>query len=75
MQDPRTVVPDLERCNVKTLIAALALAASLIIIPAFIQSAGAESLNEVTAGGGSIGQDPNANVQLQLCRDAGRESF
>jgi hypothetical protein len=60
---------------VKTLIAALALAASLIIIPAFIQSAGAASLNEVIVGGKSIGQDPDANVRLQLRRDSGSENF
>jgi hypothetical protein len=60
---------------VKTLITALALAASLIIIPAFIQSAGAASPNEVIVGGASVGQDPDANVRLQLCRDAGSENF
>jgi hypothetical protein len=60
---------------VKTLIAALALAASLIIIPAFIQSAGAASHNEVIVGGKSIGQDPDANVRLQLRRDSGSENF
>jgi hypothetical protein len=60
---------------VKTLITALALAASLIIIPAFIQSAGATSFDEVIVGGKSIGQDPDANVRLQLRRDAGSENF
>jgi hypothetical protein len=75
MQYLRTVVLNLEMQKVKTLIAALALAASLIIIPAFIQSAGAASLNEVIVGGKSIGQDPDANVRLQLRRDSGSENF
>jgi hypothetical protein len=75
MQYLRTVVLNLEMQKVKTLIAALALAASLIIIPAFIQSAGAASLNEVIVGGKSIGQDPDANVRLQLRRDSGSENY
>ncbi|MEA2945782.1 MAG: hypothetical protein QOI40_1112 [Alphaproteobacteria bacterium] len=75
MQYLRTVVLNLEMQKVKTLIAALALAASLIIIPAFIQSAGAASLNDVIVGGKSIGQDPDANVRLQLRRDSGSENF
>jgi hypothetical protein len=75
MQYLRTVVLNLEMQKVKTLIAALALAASLIIIPAFIQSAGAASLNEVIVGGKNIGQDPDANVRLQLRRDSGSENF
>jgi hypothetical protein len=75
MQYLRTVVLNLEMQKVKTLIAALALAASLIIIPAFIQSAGAALLNDVIVGGKSIGQDPDANVRLQLRRDSGSENF
>jgi hypothetical protein len=59
----------------KTLITAVAVAVSLIVIPAVIQSAGAESPTEVTIGGKSIGQDPDANVRLQLRRDAGSENF
>jgi hypothetical protein len=59
----------------KTLITAVAFAASLIIIPAYIQSAGAGSSDEVIVGGKSIGQDPDANVRLQLRRDAGSENF
>ena len=59
----------------KTLITAVAVAVSLIVIPAVIQSAGAESPGEVIVGGKSIGQDPDANVRLQLRRDAGSENF
>jgi hypothetical protein len=59
----------------KTLITAVALAVSLIVIPAFIQSAGAGSPDEVVVGGKSIGQDPDANVRLQMRRDAGSENF
>jgi hypothetical protein len=59
----------------KTLITAVAVAVSLIVIPAVIQSAGAGSPGEVIVGGKSIGQDPDANVRLQLRRDAGSETF
>jgi hypothetical protein len=56
----------------KTLIAALALA-TLFAVPAFTQAALAQ--NEVIVGGKHIGQDPDANVRLQLRRDAGSEGF
>jgi hypothetical protein len=56
----------------KTLIAALALATALIAAPAFTHTAFAQ--NEVTMGGKVIGQDPDANVRLQLRRDYGSEN-
>ena len=56
----------------KTLIAALALAA-LITAPTFTQSAIAAE--EVVVGGKSIGADPDANVRLQIRRDAGSENY
>jgi hypothetical protein len=59
----------------KTLITAVALAISLIVIPAYIQSAAAASPNDVIVGGKSIGQDPDANVRFQMLRDAGSENF
>ena len=59
----------------KTLIGALALATFLIAGPAFAQSAAAPSPNDVTVGGKSIGQDPDANVRLQMRRDFGSEGF
>jgi hypothetical protein len=55
----------------KTIIAALALAAA-IAAPTFTQPAIAG--DEVIVGGKYIGQDPDANVQLQLRRDAGSEN-
>jgi hypothetical protein len=58
--------------NMKTLIAALALA-TLIAAPTFTQSAIAA--NEVIVGGKVIGADPDANVRFQLGRDAGSENF
>jgi hypothetical protein len=57
----------------KTLIAGLALAATLIVAPAFTRLAFAD--NEVIVGGKVIGADPDANVRLQLRRDAGSEGF
>jgi hypothetical protein len=59
----------------KTLIAAVALAAALIAAPVFLPVATAASPDEVIEGGKSIGQDPDANVRLQLRRDAGSEGF
>jgi hypothetical protein len=58
-----------------TLISALALATFLIAGPAFAQSATAPSPNDVTLGGKSIGQDPDANIRLQMRRDFGSEGF
>jgi hypothetical protein len=57
----------------KTLIAAVALAVSLIAVPAFIQSAAAISLHAVIVGGKNIGQD--ANVRLQPRPDVGSENY
>jgi hypothetical protein len=57
----------------KTLIAAVALATTLVA-PVFTQAALAGP-NDVIVGGKSIGQDPDANVRLQLRRDAGSEGF
>jgi hypothetical protein len=62
-------------CKMKTLISTLALATLLIAGPAFAQSATAPSRNDVTMGGKSIGQDPDANVRLQMRRDFGSEGF
>jgi hypothetical protein len=58
----------------KTLITAFTLA-TLIAAPAITQSATAASPNDVIAGGKNIGSDPDANVRLQLRRDAGSEGF
>jgi len=57
----------------KTLMAAVALATALIV-PAFTQIAVAAP-NEVIVGGKSLGQDPDANVRLQMRRDFGSEGF
>ena len=59
----------------KTLITAVALAITFIATPAVTQSALAESPNDVTVGGKTIGQDPDSNVRLQLRRDYGSEGF
>ena len=56
----------------KYLITAAALVA-LISIPA--ATAFAQSPNVVIVGGHFVGQDPDANVRLQLRRDAGSENF
>jgi len=56
----------------KTIIAALALA-TVIAAPTFTLHAIAA--DEVIVGGKYIGQDPDANVRLQLRRDAGSEGF
>ena len=57
--------------QLKTLIATVALA-TVLVAPIFTQAATAAS-NEVTVGGKSIGQDPDANVRLQMRRDFGSE--
>jgi hypothetical protein len=60
----------------KNLVAAVAFAvAALIAVPTFIQCAAAAESTEVYMGGKYIGQDPDANVRLQLRRDAGSENF
>jgi hypothetical protein len=56
----------------KTLIAVLTLAA-FVATPIATTPAAAE--NEVVVGGKIIGADPDANVRLQLRRDAGSEGF
>lgn len=58
----------------KTLIAAFALATALVAAPAFVQTAAAGP-DQVFMGGKNIGQDPDANVRLQLRRDAGSENY
>ncbi len=59
----------------KTLVAALALAVAFTAVPVSIQSVAAAESMEVYVGGKYIGQDPDANVRLQLRRDAGSENF
>jgi len=54
-------------------IATVALATALVA-PIFPQAATAAP-NDVVVGGKSIGQDPDANVRLQMRRDAGSEGF
>ena len=48
---------------------------TLIAVPLFTVSAAAASQNDVIVGGKSVGSDPDANVRLQLRRDAGSEGF
>lgn len=57
----------------QTLIAAVVLATALVV-PAFTLVASAGSPHEVIVGGKYVGQDPDANVRLQLLRDAGSEN-
>ena len=57
----------------KTLIATVALA-TVLVAPILTQAATAAS-NDVTVGGKNIGQDPDANVRLQMRRDFGSEGF
>ena len=52
----------------KTVIVFLTLATAFVAAPSFAQSS-----NDVIVGGKSIGQDPDANVRLQLRRDFGSE--
>ena len=49
---------------------ALATLISLQVVAAFAQSADA-----VIVGGKTIGQDPDANVRLQIRRDSGSEGY
>jgi hypothetical protein len=58
----------------KTLITALALV-TLIVAPLVTQPATAASPNDVVVGGKNIGADPDANVRLQIRRDAGSEGY
>jgi len=48
--------------------------ATALVAPIFTQAATAAP-NDVVVGGKSIGQDPDANVRLQMRRDAGSEGF
>ena len=57
----------------KTLIATVSLATARVA-PIFTHAASAAS-SDVVVGGKSIGQDPDANVRLQMRRDAGSEGF
>jgi hypothetical protein len=59
--------------NMKTLIAAVALATALMV-PAFTQIA-VSAPNDVIVGGKNLGQDPDANVRLQMRRDFGSEGY
>jgi hypothetical protein len=59
--------------NMKTLMAAVALATALIV-PAFTQISVAAP-NDVIVGGKNLGQDPDANVRLQMRRDFGSEGY
>ncbi len=59
----------------KTFITGVALAITLIAIPVFTQSAFAASPNDVIVGDRNIGADPDANVRLQIRRDAGSEGY
>ena len=58
----------------KMLIVAFALAVAQVAILAYFQTASAGA-DQVIVGGKSIGQDPDANVRLQLRRDAGSENY
>jgi hypothetical protein len=60
--------------NMKSLITALALAA-LFAAPALTTTATVASAEDVWDGGKRIGADPDANVRLQLRRDAGSEGY
>ena len=59
----------------KTLVATVAFAIAFTAVPISIQSAAAAESMEVYVGGKYIGKDPDANVRLQLRRDAGSENF
>ena len=71
----RTIVRDMEDGNMKTLItgSVAALAIALLAGPVLTQPAFAEAPGCVTAGGKSIGADPDANVRFQMRRDFGSE--
>jgi hypothetical protein len=68
-------VRDMKDGNMKTLITAVALAITLIAVPAITQSALAASPNDVIVNGKNIGTDPDANVRYQMRRDVGSEGF
>jgi hypothetical protein len=57
----------------KTIIAAAALVTALTL-PAFTQVVFAGP-NDVIVNGKSLGQDPDANVRLQMRRDYGSEGY
>jgi hypothetical protein len=65
----------MEDGNMKTLITGgvAALAIALLAGPVLTQPAFAEAPDSVTAGGKSIGADPDANVRFQMRRDFGSE--
>ncbi len=58
----------------KTFIAAVALATAFVA-PAFTHAAMAASPDDVIVGGKNLGQDPDANVRLQMRRDFGSEGY
>jgi hypothetical protein len=58
----------------KILITAFALAA-VLAAPGFLRSAPGASPNDVIMGGQLIGQDPDANVRLELRRGYGSEGY
>jgi hypothetical protein len=58
----------------KTLITTLTLV-TLIVAPPVTQPASAASPSDVVVGGKNIGADPDANVRLQMRRDAGSEGY
>jgi fructose-specific component phosphotransferase system IIB-like protein len=67
----RMIIRNKRKITMKNLITAAVLTA-FISIPA--TAAFAQSANMVIVGGHVIGQDPDANVRLQLRRDAGSEN-
>ena len=78
MHKLRTIVRDMKEGNMKMLITGggvAALTIALIAGPVLTQPAFAEESNSVIVGGKSIGADPDANVRLQMRRDAGSEGF
>ena len=77
MHKGRTIVRGMEDENMKTLIAGgvAALTIALIAGPVMTQPAWAEAPNSVIVGGKNVGADPDANVRLQMRRDAGSEGF
>lgn len=56
----------------KIFVAAVASGAA-VVVPAFTHVTAAAQ-NEVFLGGRYVGQDPDANIRLQLRRDAGSEN-
>jgi hypothetical protein len=59
----------------KTLVATVAFAIAFTAVPISIRSASAAESIEAYVGGKHIGHDPDANVRLQLRRDADSENF